>query len=60
MQACRVLNHVTWQPLLECGHRDKVAEPAHVVVYQEVSECDVCGMRGCKLEERWEVLGNHL
>lgn len=38
MQACRVLNHVTWQPLLEAAHTDTVKGPATLVVYQEVEE----------------------
>lgn len=37
-QACRVLNNVTWQPLLECQHPASVQGPASVVVYQEAPE----------------------
>lgn len=37
-QVVRVLNNVTWQPLLECHHGSPVDEPAEVAVYQEVEE----------------------
>ncbi|WIA32488.1 hypothetical protein OEZ86_003307 [Tetradesmus obliquus] len=37
-QVVRVLNGVTWQPLLECHHGSPVDEPAQVAVYQEVEE----------------------
>ncbi|KAF6261305.1 quinon protein alcohol dehydrogenase-like superfamily [Scenedesmus sp. NREL 46B-D3] len=37
-QVVRVLNSVTWQPLLECQHGSPVDEPAEVAVYQEVEE----------------------
>lgn len=38
MQVVRVLNNMTWQPLLECHHGSPVDEPAEVAVYQEVEE----------------------
>jgi hypothetical protein len=38
VQVVRVLNSVTWQPLLECHHGSPVEEPAEVAVYQEVEE----------------------
>lgn len=37
-QVARVLNNVTWQPLLECHHGTPVDEPPGVAVYQEVEE----------------------
>lgn len=37
-QVVRVLNNVTWQPLLECHHGTPVDEPPGVAVYQEVEE----------------------
>jgi hypothetical protein len=38
LQVVRVLNSVTWQPLLECHHGSPMDEPAEVAVYQEVEE----------------------
>ncbi len=38
MQVARVLNNITWQPLLECHHGTPVDEPPSVAVYQEVEE----------------------
>lgn len=38
LQVVRVLNNVTWQPLLECHHGTPVDEPPGVAVYQEVEE----------------------
>eukprot|EP00195_Chlamydomonas_chlamydogama_P006395 CAMPEP_0202899000 /NCGR_PEP_ID=MMETSP1392-20130828/7362_1 /ASSEMBLY_ACC=CAM_ASM_000868 /TAXON_ID=225041 /ORGANISM="Chlamydomonas chlamydogama, Strain SAG 11-48b" /LENGTH=368 /DNA_ID=CAMNT_0049585083 /DNA_START=375 /DNA_END=1481 /DNA_ORIENTATION=- len=37
-QRVRVLNHVTWQPLLECEHAPTLSGPSGVVVYREVDE----------------------
>ncbi|KAL6747478.1 hypothetical protein V8C86DRAFT_2908902 [Haematococcus lacustris] len=37
-QACRVLDHVTWQPLLEARHPSQLDSPEHVVMYREVHE----------------------
>lgn len=38
LQVARVLNNITWQPLLECHHGTPVDEPPGVAVYQEVEE----------------------
>lgn len=38
LQVARVLNNVTWQPLLECHHGTPVDEPPGVAVYQEIEE----------------------
>lgn len=37
-QAARVLNPVTWQPLLECRHGSPVDGPRGVAVYQEMED----------------------
>mmetsp|Transcript_25008 Transcript_25008/g.64551 ORF Transcript_25008/g.64551 Transcript_25008/m.64551 type:complete len:456 (+) Transcript_25008:2492-3859(+) len=37
-ERARVLNHVTWQPLLECTHPKQITDPQHVVVYFEMEE----------------------
>ncbi|MEW5306293.1 MAG: hypothetical protein WDW38_009141 [Sanguina aurantia] len=37
-QVGRVLNHITWQPLMECLHPTTVRGPPHTVVYREVEE----------------------
>ncbi|KAF8071311.1 WRAP73 [Scenedesmus sp. PABB004] len=37
-QVLRVLNGVTWAPLLECHHGSPVEEPRSVAVYQELEE----------------------
>jgi hypothetical protein len=38
LQVARVLNNITWQPLLECHHGTPVDELPGVAVYQEVEE----------------------
>jgi hypothetical protein len=38
MQVIRVLNNVTWQPLLECHHGSPVDEPPDVAIYEEVED----------------------
>ncbi|KAF5832905.1 hypothetical protein DUNSADRAFT_11055 [Dunaliella salina] len=37
-ERARVLNHITWQPLLECTHPKQITDPQHVVVYFEMEE----------------------
>ena len=38
LQWLRILNDITWQPLLEGDHPSTVAGPTGVVVYREVDE----------------------
>lgn len=37
-QRCRLLDSVTWAPLMECDHPATLVTPAHAVVYEEVDE----------------------
>lgn len=44
VQMARVLNNITWQPLLDASHVSPVAGPTNVVVYREalVQDEQVC------------------
>lgn len=37
-QVCRVINSMTWQPLLECRHPRTLTGPSTLVVYEEVED----------------------